>query len=95
MAQPPSPPWLTVPISNKRKKSDSSPSPSKSATSDGASLSKKLKLDQGPETPLDEAMSSEEGFEKVLTKEEKRKMKKDSAKAASKAVSRLRSMVRL
>jgi hypothetical protein len=77
------PPWLTVPLNNKRKKTDLSPSPTKSS-SDEASSSKKLKLN---EIENADDIMTEDGFEKVLTKEEKRKMKKESAKAAQKAVS--------
>jgi len=84
------PPWLTVPTNNKRKKSALSPSPTQSSP-DQASSSKKLKLNEI--SNVDEIMT-EDGFEKVLTKEEKRKMKKESAKAAQKAVSCLCSSCR-
>ena len=84
------PPWLTVPINNKRKTSALSPSPTKQSP-DQASSSKKLKLNEISD--VDDIMT-EDGFEKVLTKEEKRKMKKESAKAAQKAVSDLDSSCR-
>lgn len=56
----------------------------------GGSGSKRLKLDDADNDSEDKDHDSimlADGFEKVMTRDEKRKMKKDSAKAAQKAVS--------
>ena len=92
------PPWLQV--GHKRKTTDSSPSPSREKnTANGTSQSKKTKLNDedsdGEASPkpnpmdMDEREMLADGFEQVMSRDAKRKMKKASVKEAQKAVSRV------
>lgn len=90
------PPWLQVPLgSAKRKMKEISLSPRNNseltlADLAGGSGSKRLKLDDADNDSEDKDHDSimlADGFEKVMTRDERRKMKKESAKAAQKAVS--------
>ena len=102
------PPWLPTPLlGSKRKTTDSSPSPRKNGhpnNTGSSSGSKKLKLnddknDIADQDDLDErereAIMLADGFEKTMSRDEKRRMKKENAKAAQKAVSRRDSPDRL
>lgn len=56
------------------------------STASTSQSNKKLKL-QGETSVETDAGPMEDGFEKVLTKDEKKRLKKEALKAASKAVS--------
>lgn len=96
------PPWLQV--GHKRKTTDSSPSPSrKDNIANGTSQSKKTKLNDedsddmaSPKpNPVDmdererQSIMLADGFEQVMSRDAKRKMKKASVKEAQKAASRV------